>query len=221
MKDKQFAHPIKAVIFDLDGTLIDSEKIVLGAYHHVLTIHGEEYDEKTVRTYVGRTLEHSYAELVPSHDSKKLSIIHRDWQIKRKHLFQGYDGLEKLLKNLSNKGIKLGAYTSSSKLRTNAMFETIGINTYLDVVLCGDEVVNPKPHHEGVVTVAKKLNVKLEEVVMVGDAEHDILSGKNAGVITIGVTHGFGTKQSLQKAGADYLVNNLNELQNLLQKLTK
>ncbi len=212
---------IRAVIFDMDGTLIDSTKLILGAYQHVLSKYGEDYDEKIIRTYIGRTLEHTYSEIAPSHDSKKLAGLHRDWQIERKHLFQGFEGLAELLTNLANKGLKLGIYTSSGRLRTNSVFEVLNINKYLDVVLCGDEVVNPKPHHEGVVTVANKLNVKLDEVIMVGDAEHDIFSGKNAGATTIGITHGFGTRESLEKAGADYIVDNIKELQKLLLKLCK
>ena len=56
---------------------------------------------------------------------------------------------------------------------------------------------------------------------MVGDAEHDITSGKNAGVATIGITHGFGTKEALQEARADYITDSLQGLQAIIDKLAK
>ncbi len=212
---------IKAVIFDLDGTLLDSEKLVIGAYRHVFAKYGMEFDEKIIRTYIGRTLEHTYGRLIPSKDSKNLAILHRDWQIERIHIAKGYSGLRIFLETLSNKGLKLGIFTSSSRMRVNAIFNSLELSKFFDVVLCGDEVINAKPHHEGVSKVMNQLNVLPNETIMVGDAEHDILSGKNAGSTTIGITHGFGTKQSLKDAGADYLVNDLKELLILIQKMIK
>lgn len=212
---------IKAVIFDLDGTLIDTEKAILGAYHHVFTKYSVTYDEKMIRTYIGRTLEYSYGELIPDQDPNKLAILHRDWQIERIHLVREFAGLKQLLDYLTKKDLKLGIFTSSSRLRTDAIFEALGLTKYFIAVLCGNEVTNPKPHQEGVEVVAKKLDVSLDEVIFVGDSEHDIRSGKNAGVTTIGVTHGFGTIEALKKAGADYLVENLKEIRNLLQKIIK
>ena len=203
---------IRAVIFDLDGTLVDSEELVLGAFQHVLNKHGQVYDVAAVKTHVGRLLEHTYMTLVPGHDPKKLADLHRDWQIDKKHLFKGFEGTDEFLEQLRKSGLKLGAYTSASRLRTDAMLDVTGLDKYLSVIVCGDEVTNPKPHQEGVERVAEVLQVNLDEVVFVGDAEHDILSGKNAGVITVGITHGFGTKESLTSAGADYMVNNLHEL---------
>lgn len=212
---------IKAVLFDLDGTLIDSEKVVLGAYRYVLAKHGEKFDEKIIRTFIGRTLEDTYSALVPGHDPKLLSVLHRDWQIERKHLLQGFDGLDNFLNELTKTGLMLAAYTSASRKRTDAMIEVTRIDKYINFILCGDEVANPKPHQEGVEIILKKLDVRPAQMVFVGDAEHDILSGKSAGVITIGITHGFGTKKALQDAGADYMVGNLEELQTLIQNINK
>lgn len=210
---------IKAVIFDMDGTLINSEKAVLGAFKHVLEGHGGVFDEAIIRTHVGRELSDIYKSLVPDADSKELALLHRDWQIERRHLLQGFEGLHDFLQSLKQKKLKLGAYTSASRLRTEVMLDVTGIRDLFGAVVCGDEVTNPKPHQEGVVVVSEKIGVKPSEVVMVGDSKHDVLSGKNAGAITIGVTHGFGTKEALEAAGADYVVNNLKGIQQTIEKL--
>ncbi len=202
----------KAILFDLDGTLIDSEAAILGAFKHVLDTHGQVYDEAVVKSYVGRVLEHTYKSLAPDNDTHELMVLHRTWQMDNKHLLKGFDGLSQFLDVLKKQNLKLGIYTSGYRLRTDMILDMIGIREYFDEVICGEEVTHPKPHEEGILTLAKKMNVKPSEVIMVGDAEHDILSGKNAGVVTVGITHGFGTKEALKKAGADYIVDSLTEL---------
>jgi pyrophosphatase PpaX len=203
---------IRTVIFDMDGTLIDSREIVLGAFKHVLEEIGEHYDEAIVSSYIGRLLEHQYEDLAKGHDSKELAKLHRSWQADHKDLLRGFDGLETFLAGLKNQGLNLGVYTSAVRARADLALEGLNIKSYFDAIVCGDEVKRPKPDKEGVETLAGMMNVALGEIVMVGDAEHDILCGKNAGVQTIGITHGFGTKESLVKAKADYIVDNLEEL---------
>lgn len=203
----------------MDGTLIDSREAVLGSFKHVLERHGLAYDEKTASSHVGKLLEHTYEAMAPKHDAKALSELHRNWQIANKHLFKGFEGLNDFLNSLKKKGLKIGAYTSANRIRTEVMLEIVGGREFFNAMVCGDEVTHPKPHREGVEKVAKMLGVDKDEVVFVGDSEHDILSGKNAGVITIGVTHGFGTKEALEEAGADHIVNNLRELQKVIESL--
>lgn len=210
---------IKAIIFDMDGTLVDSADIVLRAFKHVIEGSGQVYDEVIVRSYIGRLLDHTYESLFPNRDASELIAIHRAWQADNKHLLRGFEGLGELLEELKQSKLKIGLFTSAVRSRTEVVLSELGIRKFFDAIICGDEVANPKPHHEGLERVAKMVGVNSSEVVFVGDAEHDILSGKHAGVITIGITHGFGTKEALEAAGADYIVNNLKEVQEVIEKL--
>lgn len=211
---------IKAVIFDMDGTLVDSADIVLGAFKHVLEGSGQVYDELIVRSYIGRLLDHTYESLFPDRDPSELIALHRAWQADNKHLLRGFKGLGELLEELKKRRLKIGLFTSAVRSRTDVVLSELEIHEFFDAIICGDEVVNPKPHHEGIERVAKMLGVELDEAVFVGDSEHDILSGKSAGVITIGITHGFGTKESLEATGADYIVKNLKEVYGAIERLT-
>lgn len=210
---------ISAVIFDMDGTIIDSREIVLGAFKHVLEEFGEKYDEKTVSVHVGKLLENTYKDLLPKHDVAALADLHRSWQHDNKHLLKKFDGLDSFLAKIKGEGIKLGIFTSATRARADLALNGLGIREYFSAVICGDDVVRPKPDKEGVITVCRLLSVTLEETVLVGDAEHDILSGKRAGVLTIGVTHGFGTKEALERAGAEHIVGSLTELSDKLESL--
>ncbi len=211
---------IKAVIFDMDGTLVDSADIILGAFKHVLSGVGEPYDEMIVKSYIGRVLKDTYSSLLPDHETEKIINTHIAWQKNNQHLLKEYAGVHELLSNLKGEGYKLGLFTSALRQRVEREINTLKLGSYFDAIVCGDDLTKPKPDKQGVVRIMQMMGIVPDEVVLVGDAEHDILSGKNAGVITIGITHGFGTQESLQKAGADYLVNNLSELLETIKKLT-
>jgi HAD superfamily hydrolase (TIGR01509 family) len=210
---------VKAVIFDMDGTLVDSREIVLGAFKHVLDEFGGEYSDERVSRYVGGRLENTYQDLLPNHEFGKLADLHRSWQVDNKHLLKSFKGLDEFLNQLKMSGQKLGLFTSATRTRTDLALDGLNIREYFDAVVCAEDVKNPKPDEEGVLKLVRDMKVKLSEVVLVGDAEYDILSGKNAGVTTIGVTHGFGTKEALEKAGADYIVSNLDGISQTIEKL--
>lgn len=212
---------IKAVIFDMDGTLVDSREVILGAFKHVLDEFGGDYSEEIVSSYVGGLLENTYKNLLPGHEFSKLADLHRSWQVDNKHLLKGFGGLPEFLTSLKASGLKLGIFTSATRSRTDLALDGLNIRDYFDAVVCAEDVSKPKPDKVGVVVLAKNMDVSLDETVLVGDAEFDIMSGKNAGVMTIGITHGFGTKEALQVAGADYLVNDLQQLLVIIRKLSK
>jgi pyrophosphatase PpaX len=203
----------------MDGTLVDSREIILGAFKHVLEEFGQTFDEAPVSPNIGRLLVHTYSDLLPEEDIEKVTDLHRSWQAENKHLLKGYHGLTEFLQALKDKNLKLGLFTSATRSRTELAFDGLGISGYFDAVVCGDEVTNPKPDKEGIVKLAEKMDVPLDNVIMVGDAVHDIMSGKNAGVETIGITHGFGTKQALEAAGVDHIVSDLKELMQKLEEL--
>jgi HAD superfamily hydrolase (TIGR01509 family) len=210
---------IKAVVFDLDGTLADSKAVILGAFKYVLGVYNLPYDEAEVSSHVGKRLDHTYASLIPDEKFETLLELHRNWQADNRHLLRGFKGLNDFLTALKSKKVKLGIFTSALKARTMLALEDLNIRQYFDVVVDGEDVTRPKPNREGLELIASRLDVSLDQIVVVGDAKHDIASGKQAGVITIGVTHGFGTRQELQAAGADYIVNNLTELLDTLKQL--
>lgn len=86
-------------------------------------------------------------------------------------------------------------------------------------VVTSDDVKATKPHPEGIEKVLKKLGVKPDEAVMVGDLPADVIAGKKAGVLTIGISHGFGTQKELEAAGADKVVGSLAELKAYIENL--
>lgn len=204
---------IKAVIFDADGTILDTRELVYQAIQHVLTTHGIDMPPaEELAKFGGRPADETYQHFAPDHDSETLTKKHRAFQTERLDLFDAYEGLHDLLSALTKAGLKLGICTNRA---TNVidLLDHIGIKEQFDAVIHADLVDQLKPHPEGLLTLASQLAVSIETCVMVGDTDADIGAGKAAGTaFTIGLTHGLGTREMLQEAGADYIVDHLDDI---------
>jgi pyrophosphatase PpaX len=204
---------IEAVIFDADGTILDTRELIFQAIRNVLIEHGYEAPEPpALAPLAGRTIEEIYIHFAPNHDSKALGLKHKAFQLEHLDLFSAYEGLEKLLNKLKKDGIKIGLCTSR---RENVMqfLEYIGIKEYFDTIVHADLVTNYKPHPEGLQKALDEIKVLPAHAVMVGDTEFDIGAGKATGVaFTVGITHGSRTADQLKDAGADYVIDHLNDI---------
>lgn len=208
---------LKAAVFDVDGMLLDTREFIFQAYEHTLAKHGLPAREREViAQQVGRSLADCYAALAPNGDITLLSATHHEFQGERLHLIESYPGLNEMLEELHKAGLKMGVF-SSRKGNLVPSLNNAGIVDYFDVVVQGDEVINAKPHPEGLLKVLDHLGVQPDEAVMLGDAAVDIEAGKAAKVaMTVGITHGFGTRDELEKAKPDHIVSSLAEIPSLL-----
>lgn len=206
---------IRAVVFDVDGTLLDTREFIAQAFEHTLRTYDYVIPErKALMEHVaGRPLQECYPALAPDHAYADLADTHRAFQLKSFHLIRAYDGLNEFLASLRAAGMKLGVCSSRAKTLKPSL-EHVQALRYFDAAIDASEVVNHKPHPEGVLQVLELLDVSPHEAVMVGDTVVDIETGKNAGcALSIGITHGFGTRDQLETAGADFVGASLLELQ--------
>ncbi|HEY4487618.1 MAG TPA: HAD family hydrolase [Candidatus Paceibacterota bacterium] len=213
-------HDIKAVIFDADGTILDTRELIYQAYRHVLSFHGYAVpDKETLFEEVrGNPAEITYAKYAIRHDPDALVDIHREFQAEHLDLWSAYEGLHDLIQKIRDAGLKIGICTSRGR-NVLPMLEHIGVKDFCQAIVHGDMIVNHKPHPEPLLKVLHEMGVEASDAVMIGDTDADIGAGKAAGVaFTIGITHGVGTREILEEAGADYVVDHLNDVLPLLTK---
>jgi len=208
---------IEAVIFDADGTLLDTRELMRQAFHHVLSGYGYPTPEMNeLEQHFTKPIEDQYAFFAPAHDAKTLVAEHRAFQLRRKELMGIYEGLHALMQSLHDAGLKIGICTS----RSATIIPLLGhadVKKYCHAIVHSEMVQNLKPDPEALHKVLEELHVDALHAVMVGDSDVDILAGKAARVhLTVGITHGFGTREALETAGADYIVDHLNDLVPLL-----
>jgi len=212
---------MKAIIFDLDGTLLDVREGFYWQFQELTrhfdgapiakgmidaSAHGTT--EQIVRSLV-RNNQVPFDTILAKHQAIRLEAYDRYLRL--------YDGVNELLPILRRMGIRVAALTSGNHL-TVACLDRTGIREHFECIVTADHVANPKPHPEGLDMIIKELNVDPEDVIVVGDTVVDILVGKNAGVgKTIGVSHGFGSVDSLNAAGADHIVHDIPSILDVIE----
>lgn len=209
---------IKAVLFDLDGTLLDTAEFVFQAYEHTLKSHGFSLlKRKQLASYIGREISAIYKEIAPGGEIKALINAHDSFQSKKMHLIKSFPNVYELVIKLKKIGIKLGVVTSRLR-NTKETLEAGNLGGLFDVIISAEDVVHHKPHPETVLLALKRLKVKPSEALLIGDAKPDIQMGKNAKVKTVGVTYGFGGKD-IKKSKPDYVIDKIDQVLEILNML--
>lgn len=210
---------IDAIIFDADGTLLDTREFIFQALERTLGAHGHAVPSRDVFTsHMGAHLVEMYAALAPDGDVAKLVEHHRELHREELlYLVAAYEGLHELLQHIRGQGMKLGVCTNRGA-GARDLLRQIGIYDDFATIVTADDVKNHKPDPEGLLQALENIGVGADRSVMVGDTPADIGAGKNAGVaFTIGITHGFTTEDMLRAAGADYIAHHLNEIPDILR----
>jgi HAD superfamily hydrolase (TIGR01549 family) len=210
---------MRAVIFDLDGTLLDGREGIYWQYEQLTReFDGASASRKEIAAAMHGTLDDVVRALIKN-DTVPFEEIrnrHEELIIESLAHLQLYDGVTELLPILRRIGVRIGAVASGDGHTVKAL-ETMGIKQYFDIVISADHVSQPKPHPEGIQMVLTHMDVPAHEAAMVGDTTSDILAGKNANLAkTIAVTHGFGQFEELHEAGATHIVDDIPSLLDVL-----
>lgn len=209
---------IRAVLFDLDGTLRDSREAINPAIQHALGVHGIVADPAEIAKHVhslAAVHEVFAAESVSYHE---LEQVYDEKVRQRLELIQLYDHVPETLSILREQGLSLALVSSARRAREALVND--GLIDYFDAVIGGYDTTELKPHPEPVELALGQLACLPEHAVMVGDLEADILAGRAAGLAcNIGLTHGFGARDVLEAAGADYTVDSLEELPDIIKRV--
>lgn len=206
---------IEGVVFDVDGTLIDTFEHIVQAFEIVLPEHGATADRQAIAAVIGQTLQQCYESLHPQGDHAAMAARHHEVQQTPDMyaLITVHEGLSEALYGLEQHGIARAVLTNRSRHSIDLIFSHLGIRDDFEVIVTPQDVTEPKPDPEGLLVVASKLNIAVSQLAMVGDTAIDVTTGKNAQAgKTIGLTHGFGSKESIKQAGADVIIDGFSRL---------
>jgi pyrophosphatase PpaX len=208
---------IKAFLFDLDGTLRQSNELISSAIIAALKENGITAELEDFRHAIHNHRE-VFAMYADKADEAKLEQSYFKHIVELEFEISLYAGVEDVLKVLKDKGYKLGIVSSAR--RASKAINEFGLSKYFDAIIGGNDTARHKPHPEPIFAVTQTLDIRADEAVMVGDLPADIISATSAGcAATVGILHGFGTKQELLDAGADYIIENLSGFLPLLDKI--
>jgi HAD superfamily hydrolase (TIGR01509 family) len=207
----------QAVLFDWDGTLIDSGDILLQCWHAVTTlVLGEPFPitEADRRKFLSMRGADSFPLL--SDDPAVVARLENEFtdaylELASLHI-QPQPTSHSLLRSLRSQGIAVGLVTSKTRQRLNCDLDVCEMNNLFDVIVTGDDVSAAKPDPEGVNAALSTLGASAETSWMVGDGPVDVLAGRAGGLRTAGISHGLHTSEELINAHPDVLVADLWEL---------
>jgi len=210
---------LQTVLFDLDGTLIDSIRLILDSYHHTLTQHNlpARSDEDWLRG-VGTPLNVQFSHLPDSPEMLEAMIAtYREFNLKHHdRMVSVYPGVVKAIREIKSAGIQTGLVTSKNRQGALRGLRLAGLEALMDVMVCADEVSNPKPHPEPVEKAVALLGAEPARTVYVGVSIHDMHSGRAAGVKTAAALWGPFGRSHLESASPDYWLEKPEDLVGLL-----
>lgn len=204
---------IRAILFDVDGTLLDTREFILQAFEHALATHGfPPLGRDALSGNVGmKGLAEIYAEIADADTADALCETHIAFQHKNRHLSKTFANTAQTLATLRQKGFRLAAVTTRKKATSVQTLADAGIDRYFDSIVSGDDVTNLKPHPEPLLKALGVMDIMADNAVMVGDTPVDIQAGKNAGTKTIGATYGFHGIH-IRQASPDHLIDDIAQI---------
>ncbi|MCP4704593.1 MAG: HAD-IA family hydrolase [candidate division Zixibacteria bacterium] len=203
----------KNLIFDLDGTLIDSSEGVVASTNYALQSMGETIrtpDE--IRRFIGYPLEEMFA----SFSDKSYNEFLRNFQNKAKEVMAvntvPIGRAEDVLETLYNRGYRIGIGTTKIRLHIRGILNKLNWDKYVIGYIGADDVANVKPAPDAFIKAMAIMDADSSNSVVIGDTINDIIAAKSAGIPTIAVKSIFGGDGELKESDPDRLIDNLEEL---------
>jgi pyrophosphatase PpaX len=211
-----------AILFDLDGTLLDTLELLLGSMRHAFA-EREGLAPTTEEWIAGigtplRTQLRPFAE--SDEDVERVVERYRGYQLAHHdRLLKSYADVHATLELLHARGHPLGVVTSKMNDIMHRGLDHVGIAHLISVAIGCDSCSKHKPDPEPVLVALRELGYEPHEAVYVGDSPHDMYAGRAAGVITIAALWGLFTRQQLEEAQPDYWIERITDLPPLIQRL--
>ncbi|MDT8339284.1 MAG: HAD family hydrolase [Sulfurimonas sp.] len=210
------------ILFDLDGTLIDSTEAILESFHHSFDFHKlSRKDDEEIKSLIGYPLDIMYenlgvekggiAEIITTYKERYRDISTQ----KTKLLKNAKEAVE-----LASQFATLGIVTTKTGLYSKILMEHFNVMHHFEVLIGREDVQNPKPHAEPIMKALEKLDTQNREIWMIGDTKLDLIAAQAANVNSIGVLSGYDKRETL-KMFTNVILNDALEAAIYLQKRKK
>ena len=214
--------PITTLLFDFDGTLLDTNELIIQTFLSVL---GKRFPGRFTREdvlhFIGPSLKQTFNQ-IDEDLTEELILEYRAWNIEmHDQMVVEFDGVSETLRLLKSRGIKMAIVSTKKHDVILRGIKFMGIEDIFEIVIALDDVVNPKPNPEPILLALERLDAKPEEALMVGDNSHDIEGGQNAFVRTAGVAWTAKGEAYLATFKPTYMLQHISELLEIVEVPSK
>lgn len=210
---------VRTVLFDLDGTLIDTIELILASFQHTHQTHfGTDRDPALWIAGIGTPLRTQLGEVARS-DAELEALLATFRAYNAEHhdrMARPYPGAVETVRALFQKGVPLGLVTSKVRAGARRSLRRLGLEDELPVRICADDVDRSKPDPEPVHRALEALGAAPETTVFVGDSPHDLLSGQRAGVQTAAASWGPFDSDALRRHQPTHWLQRIDQVLSLL-----
>ncbi|MEK4028043.1 MULTISPECIES: pyrophosphatase PpaX [Bacillaceae] len=209
---------ITTLLFDLDGTLINTNELIISSFLHTLNHYfPEQYKREDVYPFMGPTLVETFSS-IDAERVEEMVTRYRTFNLENHDLLvTEFDGVYETIRTLKENNFKLAIV--STKLRDTVIkgLKLTNLYPFFDTIVALDDVTHPKPHPEPLLKALQEVGSQPEEAMMIGDNFHDIEGGKNAGTLTAGVAWSVKGKEFLQSFQPDYMLDAMPDLLDIVK----
>ena len=212
---------IKLVVFDLDGTLVDSKYDLTDAVNFTRKYYGfSPLPVDEVASYLGSGITALVKAVLSELQNENFDVavkIFKDNYVQ--HLTDKtlpYNDVKEMLSNIPQPKVLL---SNKDEKFSKQILDTLGLSQFFTEIYGGDSFKEKKPSPLPIYEIIKKFNLTKEDIVMVGDGANDVMVGKNAGVKTIGVLYGYSSQEQLNNLAPDYQAKTPKEIVDIVEQL--
>ncbi len=205
---------LKCVIFDVDGTITQTNELIFAAFNYVTEKYaGKKYPPAEITAMFGPPEEGTLEKVVGKENIEAaLEDFLEFYRSNHSALARIYPGILEILEYLKQRNVLMAVFTGKGRHSTLITLNEFNIQKYFDIVVTGNDVINHKPSGEGITKILNYFGLAAENVLMVGDAVADIIASREAGVPVAAVVWDSYGKDKVKNMKVDYLFESVEEL---------
>lgn len=203
---------IQTVLFDLDGTILDSNELINISFEYTFKQYGYSFTREEIIAFNGVPLREAFAKVDPNQAEAMIETYRTFNLAKHEEYIKLFPNVIETIEQLKHHQIQIGIVTSKMRHSVNVGMEITGLDRYFETIVTIDDIVHAKPHPESVIKAMKALDGKAQSTLMVGDNYHDIVAGQNAGVKTAGVAWTGKGEEFLASYKPTYMLQDMKDL---------
>lgn len=208
---------LRAILFDLDGTLIDTVELIRVSFRYATEkVLGEAIPDEITMANVGQPLRQQFTDMAPDHVEELLDVYRGFNRAHHDEMAHAYPGTVETLAALAKAGVRMGVVTSKGGPTALHGIEHFGLAPYLEVVVTADDVPIHKPDPYPLRYAAGKMGVPLEYCVYLGDSPHDMEAAISGNAISVAALWGAFAADDVLGPGPSYALEAISELPDLL-----